>query len=43
MLEKMYSIEARSMRGIEDWINNCKNKNDWPLRFGHLLYYNSLS
>jgi ribosomal protein S18 acetylase RimI-like enzyme len=33
----------REGSGIEDWVNNCKNKNDWPLRSGHLLYYNSLS
>ena len=31
------SIQEES--GLEDWINNCRKCNDWPLREGHLLYY----
>jgi len=25
--------------GIDNWIRNCQEKNDWPLRKGHLLYF----
>ena len=34
--------DEKKVPGLQDWINNCKKHNDWPLKMNKLLFYKSV-